>query len=145
MPKTKKYKIDVDQNIFINKSIKTLIANRKCYLDKQSESAESIISSDTQIHIDRIIECCSQQQDYLLPDTPIKEAIFRSIIANNNKAISASEIKGFLSRTLESGPYPRDISIELIEKILFQDNHYGIILDQPKSKSKGKQKAKKDK
>ena len=28
MPKTKKYKIDVDQNIFINKSIKTLIANR---------------------------------------------------------------------------------------------------------------------
>ena len=93
---------------------------------------------------DRIIECCSQMPDYLLPDTPIKEAIFRSIIANNNKPISATEIKNFLSKTLESGPYPRDISIELIEKILLEDKDYGIIFDEPKSKYKSRQKARKD-
>ena len=141
MAKAKKYKIDVDQSVFTNKSIKTLIANRKCYQDKQSESSDSIGLLGHQDHIDRIVEHCSQLPDYLLPDTPIQEAIFRSIIANNNKAISATEIKNFLSKTLESGPYPREISIELIEKLLLQDQYYGIIFDEPKSKYKPRQKS----
>jgi len=141
MAKTKKYKIDVEQDIFTHKSIKTLIANRKCYQDKQSEPSGSGGLLEAQDHMARIIEHCSQLPDYLLPDTPIKEAIFRSIIANNNKAISATEIKNFLSKTLESGPYPRDISVELIEKILLEDKDYGIIFDEPKSKYKVKSKA----
>ena len=144
MAKTKKYKIDVEQNIFTHKSIKSLIANRKCYQDKQSEPSSSGGLLEAQEHMDRIITCCSQMPDYLLPDTPIKEAIFRSIIANNNKPISAMEIKNFLSKTLESGPYPRDISIGLIEKILLEDKDYGIIFDEPKSKYKSRQKARKD-
>ena len=144
MAKTKKYKIDVEQNIFTHKSIKSLIANRKCYQDKQSEPRSSGGLLEAQEHMDRIITCCSQMPDYLLPDTPIKEAIFRSIIANNNKPISAIEIKNFLSKTLESGPYPRDISVELIEKILLEDRDYGIIFDEPKSKYKSRQKARKD-
>ena len=144
MAKTKKYKIDVEQNIFTHKSIKSLIANRKCYQDKQSEPRSSGGLLEAQEHMDRIITCCSQMPDYLLPDTPIKEAIFRSIIANNNKPISAIEIKNFLSKTLESGPYPRDISIGLIEKILLEDKDYGIIFDEPKSKYKSRQKARKD-
>ena len=144
MAKTKKYKIDVEQNIFTHKSIKSLIANRKCYQDKQSEPSSSGGLIEAQEHMDRIIECCSQMPDYLLPDTPIKEAIFRSIIANNNKPISAMEIKNFLSKTLESGPYPRDISIGLIEKILLEDKDYGIIFDEPKSKYKSRQKTRKD-
>ena len=144
MAKTKKYKIDVEQNIFTHKSIKSLIANRKCYQDKQSEPSSSGGLIEAQEHMDRIITCCSQMPDYLLPDTPIKEAIFRSIIANNNKPISAMEIKNFLSKTLESGPYPRDISIGLIEKILLEDKDYGIIFDEPKSKYKSRQKARKD-
>jgi hypothetical protein len=56
--------------------------------------------------------CCSSKPDYISPDTPIVDAVFRTFLANGNEPLSAKELyeivgrrpPAFLLRVLTGGP-----------------------------------------
>ena len=90
-----RYFIDVGQAEARHRSLSLMIAGRRCYTCQQG-NVQTPASSDLQPFIDRIVEHCALTSDYLLPDTPLKEAIFRVLLAGGNKPMTAAEIREIL-------------------------------------------------
>lgn len=112
------YTIDPEAAAAINRSLPVLIASRRCYLDQQADDEVSTDPKDLRKFIKRIADHCSKEQDYLLPDTPLKEAIFRVMISEGNRPINAEDISGVLTSKWAMTPFPRNTSPEIIQQLL---------------------------
>ena len=120
------YYIDFEKADELHRSLSTMIAATKCYVCKQADTDESIMASEPQEHIDRIVEMCSDTSDYLLPDTPLKEAIFRVMLAEGTREITAVEISEILTARWAVSTYPRDLSPKVIGRLLGNSDSYCI-------------------
>lgn len=69
---------------------------------------------------------CSKEPDYLLPGTPISEAVFRLLIANNNKPMSLSDIQSGLASAWASVIYLKNLSDDVVKRMLDEPNEYFI-------------------
>ena len=107
-----------------NRSIALLIAKRRCYTCQQALTDDMVLNSEPEEHIEQIVLQCSSTPDYLLPDTPVKEAIFRLILAGGNEPKTAKEISEDLTERWALSVYPRDVSPTVISRIL--DNSYSF-------------------
>ena len=117
-PEAPNYFIDFEGAKNIGRDISLLIAARKCYADRQADTDESLLSSDPKEHLDRIVKHCAETPDYLLPDTPLKDAIFRVMLAAGKQLMTAEEISAELSARWAVSTYPRDLSPKVIGRIL---------------------------
>ena len=120
------YIVDLDSAASHSRAIAVLIGSRRCYMDQQSDDDVPSPDADAQKYVNRITSHCAETPDYLLPDTPLKEAIFRVMLAGGNKPINAEEISDLLSEKWAMTAYPRDISTEVIEKLLESGGSYCI-------------------
>ena len=120
-----RYFINVGQADGLHRSLPLMIAGRQCYTCAQGDT-EALESSDPKPYMERITEHCAETPDYLLPDTPIKEAIFRVLLAGANNPMLAEEISTILSDKWTMSAYPRDISPLVIEKLLIHSENYCI-------------------
>ena len=109
-----------------NRSLPTLLTSRLDYVTQggvdQNPSADSNIAPI----LDLLANVSSTKDDYLLPDTPLKEAIFRVILANKNKPMSANEISEQLSNRWSESTNSRNISANVIERLLSNSQTYCI-------------------
>jgi hypothetical protein len=108
------------------RSLASMIANRRCYTHQQGDDQDPLKATDAQPFIEQIAEHCSQTPDYLLPDMPLKEAIFRVILANANRPMTAEELSEMLSKQWAMTTYPRDISPGVIQRLLDSSQFYCI-------------------
>jgi len=69
---------------------------------------------------------CSKEPDFLLPGTPITEAVFKLILANGNKAMTLEEIQSGLTTAWASVIYLKNLSDEILRRMLDQENEYFI-------------------
>ena len=90
---------------------------------RQGYEDEQIVTADPQDFIDLIVDCCISEQDFLLPDTPMKEAIFRVLLGNANESMTAEEISADLS---SRWPMTRITSPEIIQRLLDNSAYYCI-------------------
>jgi len=109
-----------------NRALPLLIASRRCFMDQQADEEPPTLESDPQEFIDRIASHCKDTSDYLLPDTPLKEAVFRTILAGGNQPMTPGEISEILSDKWAMTPYPREISPAVIRKLLDTSQYYCI-------------------
>ena len=121
-----RYFISQEEAELRHRSLPLLISSKRCYACKQGDEEEPQASSDVQQYIDRIAEHCGQASDYLLPDTPSKEAIFRVILAGGNEPMTAQEISQILSEKWALTAYPRDASPRVIRRLLDHSGSYCI-------------------
>jgi hypothetical protein len=77
--------------------------------------------------------CCAAAADYLLPDTPLKDAVFRVLVARGNEPLTSQDISNDLSERWAASAYPRDLSPRVIEKILDNGANY-LIHEMPEPK-----------
>ncbi len=122
-PQYRPYFIDPERAGASGRSLPVLVANRLCYMCRQGYEDEQIVTSDPQDFIDLIVGHCSSEQDFLLPDTPMKEAIFRIILNNSNEPMTAEEISADLS---SRWPMTRITSPEVIQRLLDNSTYYCI-------------------
>jgi hypothetical protein len=120
-----KYLIDVDGAETAGRSIPMLIASRRCYLCQQADE-DAPTDADPQQFIDRITEHCAAERDYLLADTPLKEAIFRVLLANGNEPMDAEEISVVLTDKWAMTPFPRNTAADVIVKMADNSRNYCI-------------------
>ena len=120
------YVIDPEAATASNRSLPLLVASRRCYLDQQADDEVSTDDADLRIFIKRIADHCSKEQDYLLPDTPLKESIFRVMLAEGNRPINAEDISGMLTSIWAMTPFPRNTSPEVIQQLLDNCANYCI-------------------
>lgn len=109
-----------------HRALPLLIASRRCFMDQQADEEPPALDSDAQEFIDRIASHCKDTSDYLLPDTPLKEAVFRTILAGGNQPMTPGEISEILSDKWAMTPYPREISPAVIQKLLDTSQYYCI-------------------
>ena len=69
---------------------------------------------------------CSKEPDFLLPGTPITEAVFKLLLANTNKAMTLDEIQSGLTTAWASVIYLKNLSDEILHRMLNGDNDYFI-------------------
>ena len=69
---------------------------------------------------------CSKEPDFLLPGTPITEAVFKLLLANTNKAMTLDEIQSGLTTAWASVIYLKNLSDEVLHRMLNQPNDYFI-------------------
>ena len=104
-----------------------MIANRLGYMDRQALEEEPTAGSDIQPLIDLIVASSSNDTDYLLPDTPLKEALFRILLANGNEPMTAEQISEILNERWAMSAYPRNLSPHVINRILEHSANYCIV------------------
>ena len=122
-PQYRPYFIDPDGAEASRRSLPVLIANRLCYMCRQGYEDDQIVVADPQDFIDLIVGHCSNEQDFLLPDTPMKEAIFRVLLGNSNEPMDAEQISADLT---SRWPMTRITSSEVIQRLLDNSDYYCI-------------------
>ena len=122
----------------IGAALPLMIANRLGYMDRQALEEEPTADSDIQPYIDLIVASSSHDADYLLPDTPLKEALFRIILANGNQPMNAGEISQILTERWAMSAYPRNLSPHVINRLLENSANYCIVpVEEPGDSSQG--------
>ena len=121
-----RYLIDLEEAASRGRSLPLLIASRRCYACQQADETEPSMSSDVKPYLDCVADHCAQTPDFLLPDTPLKEAIFRVILARRNEPVTAEDIRQVLSEKWRLTAYPRDISPRVIERLLTRIETYCV-------------------
>ena len=119
-----KYYVDVEADK--GSAVSLLISDRRDYLSQQHDSLEEAASADPLVLIDQIADQSASTPDYLLPDTPLKEAVFRVILANRNEPMTAAEVSEELKRRWTMSAYPRDLSPLVMERLLENMEDYSI-------------------
>lgn len=119
--------ISEEQAQRIGAALPLMIANRLGYMDRQALEEEPTADSDIQPLIDLIVASSSHDDDYLLPDTPLKEALFRIILANGNEGMDADRISQILNERWAMSAYPRNLSPHVINRLLENSANYCIV------------------
>jgi hypothetical protein len=74
----------------------------------------------------QIASSCAQEPAYLLPGTPITEAVFRLMLASNNRPMTVAEVQGGLTQAWASVIYLKNLNEDVIRRMLEQPNEYFI-------------------
>ena len=123
----REFVISEEQAARIGAALPLMIAGRLGYMDRQALEEEPTPDSDIQPYIDLIVASSSHDADYLLPDTPLKEALFRLILANGNQPMTADQISETLTQRWAMSAYPRNLTPHVINRILENSANYCII------------------
>jgi|TARA_B110000263_G_scaffold232054_1_gene227818 hypothetical protein len=121
-----RYAIDVKAFGASGKSFAFTVRNRRCWQCQQVLDEMEVVIGDAKEHMKEIASCCSVKPDYLLPGTPLTEAVFRLLLANGNKRMTAEEIRDGLGTAWSSVLYMKDLSDELLIKLVESENSYSI-------------------
>ena len=119
-----KFKVDYNAGGETGVSIALLIASRKCYECRQNDIEPSVAQSAPTIQVKRISQHCFNTADYLLPDTPLKEAVFRVLLSKRNRAMSAEEISTDLAKRWGQSINRREVSAGVIGRLLEDSTYY---------------------
>ena len=120
------YLIDVEAADASSRSLPVMIASRRCFTCVQADEEPPSPSSDAAQYRKRIVDHCVGTEDYLLPDTPLKEAIFRVMLSRGNKPVTAQEVSQVLSEKWAMTPYPRDVAPGVIQRLMDNSESYCI-------------------
>src|SRR3990172_6392407 len=74
----------------------------------------------------QVRDCCSKSRDYIRPSMPLREAVFRVILANGNQPLDAEEVCQQLE-WMGYGERARFISPASIQRLLEYDTFYGFV------------------
>lgn len=77
-----------------------------------------------------IRDCCSKAKDYIAPNLPLMETIFRIFLANGNQPLSLEEISQQLLE--QYGKASSVTTPEILHRLLEKDRYYGLRLAEPK-------------
>jgi len=121
------YYIDLEGTGDQELSVSVVIAERKCYEHRPREAYQTLRDSEPQSHVADIAGHCSETADYLLQDTPLKEAIFRALLAGGNEPMTAREVSEALTARWAMSVYPRDLSTGVIGRLLEHSENYHIV------------------
>ena len=121
-----KYAVNFEGLESTGQSINFLVHNRLCWQCQQI--FDDIDTKEMRIddYMQRISDHCSQQIDYLLSGTPLTEALFRALIAGNNRPMTITELQDQLSLWWTNVIYLKDLSEDLLVRLMERGNEYMI-------------------
>jgi len=73
-----------------------------------------------------IRSCCAKAKDYITPDTPIAEAIFRVFLANGNQPTDLEGIREQLAEWIPLSSRPHNYTTDILKRVIETDQYYGL-------------------
>lgn len=73
-----------------------------------------------------IANCCSRSGDYITPETPVMEALFRIFLASGNQPADVATLREKLEDYIALYCRPHGYAPELLERLIAADTYYGI-------------------
>jgi len=116
-----KYSIDLSWYQEQERSFVLLATSRLC----PSSQKKKLPKTDTAI-FNTMKQCCSKAEDFITPELPLAECIFRLFLANGNRPLSLEQIQARLQQRLSDISGSRDLSIPKLQRILKSDRFYGL-------------------
>lgn len=116
-----RYSIDLSWYQEQERSFVLLATSRLC----PSSQKKKLPKTDTAI-FNTMKQCCSKSEEFITPDLPLTECIFRLFLANGNKPLSLEQIQSRLQQRLSDISGSRDLSIPKLQRILDSDRFYGL-------------------
>lgn len=72
--------------------------------------------------------CCSKAADFITPETPLAEAVFRLFLANGNQPSDTQSLSEMLAEWVQPVKPAHTYAPEVLERLIASDNHYGLRL-----------------
>ena len=69
---------------------------------------------------------CSKERNYITPETPVLECVFRVLLATGNQPATIERIREQLGDWISLRDRPHGYAPELIERLINHDHRYGI-------------------
>ncbi len=76
--------------------------------------------------VSTIRSCCSKRRDYITPETPVAESLFRVFLACGNQPMDLERVREELSNYVSMSDRPHNYSADLLERLIKTDNYYGL-------------------
>jgi hypothetical protein len=116
-----RYHIDTTWFNDQERSFTMLASSRLCQASRKKKppKSESALLST-------IKQCCAKREDYILPNMPLLEMVFRLFLANNNQPLALGQIQERLEQRLSESAEPRDLSVSKLKRIIDNDRYYGL-------------------
>jgi hypothetical protein len=73
-----------------------------------------------------IRSCCSKQRNYITPETPLLESIYRVFLANGNQPATLERVREQLGDWVSVRERPHGYASELVERLIERDRRYGL-------------------
>ena len=73
-----------------------------------------------------IREHCAKERNYITPDTPVIEAIFRVFLATGNQPAAVERLREQLGDWISLRDRPHNYAAELLERLIRNDRRYGL-------------------
>jgi len=74
-----------------------------------------------------IQDCCSKKRNYITPDMPTLEAVFRVFVANGNLPLTLENVRELLAEWCPGGGCQwLLLPVEQLERLVQHDRYYGI-------------------
>ncbi len=125
-PGKRKYAIDFAAMAAAGRSVGYMVSTRLCgrcpACTKQGAEPQQGRTAKDLMH--QIASSCSQEPAYLLPGTPITEAVFRLMLASGNRPVTVAEVQGGLTQAWASVIYLKNLNEEVITRMLEGVNEY---------------------
>ena len=120
-----KYQIDPTASVSRRRSLEVMLLERRCYLcQSRYEEAEELPSAEE--HLRAMAECCAQQPGFIVPEMPMLEIVFRSLIQRGNEPTSLQALHDTLTDDFATPLNPRAISLDVLHRIIAIDDFYGF-------------------
>lgn len=110
------------------KSLSLLLHTRIEDIKNQNNKKQTKIKNidDPEKHLEELGIIYRKSNSFLEPKTPVKEALFRLFVYNNNKPLTIKQISKQLSELWEMSQFPRDIGEEKLTNLLKNISDYYI-------------------
>ena len=110
------------------KSLSLLLHARIEDIKNQNNKNQTKIKNidDPEKHLEELGIIYRKSKSFLEPKTPVKEALFRLFVYNNNKPLTVKQISKQLSELWEMSQFPRDIGEEKLTNLLKNVSDYYI-------------------
>jgi len=124
-----RYFIDVKAFETASRSFALIVRSRRCAYCMECENRpqeEGHALRDASEYVNQIADFCCHKPDYMLPGTPLTEAVFRVLLANKNRPMTLNEIEAGLAAAWTSAIYLKNLSDRVLERLLNRPNEYCI-------------------
>ena len=116
-----------DQRKSLSLLLHTRIEDIKTQDNNKTKNISEIKNIDTpEKHLEELGIIYRKSKSFLEPKTPVKEALFRLFVYNNNKPLTVKQISKQLSELWEMSQFPRDIGEEKLTNLLKNISDYYI-------------------
>lgn len=120
------YQIDPGWYRQMGRDLDTVVRERRCYLCRRQLEEVPLGTVTLEEHTRAVLECCARREGYITPETPVLEAVFRVLLAAENRPISLTRIYQALHDWWGGYQTPRVVDLRALRRMLERDSAYGI-------------------